>query len=77
MLNPIEAFLHSEGNVFPCYKGSIEDNDREASLRSVRAEGEYKPRTEKIDQILVWGLFCPNREVPQIANIRSAPRHWR
>lgn len=44
MLDLIEPFLQQQGIVFARYDGSMKNDDREASLRRLRGDGEYAAR---------------------------------
>ena len=58
MLNLIEPFLHREGIAFTRYDGSMKNDDREASLRRLRGEGEYKPRKGREEESWCGVLLC-------------------
>lgn len=61
MLDLIEPFLYREGIAFARYDGSMKNDDREASLRRLRGEGEYanKRGVEKeFCGVLLCSLKC-------------------
>ncbi|KAI5852744.1 SNF2 family N-terminal domain-containing protein [Morchella snyderi] len=61
MLDLIEPFLYREGIAFARYDGSMKNDDREASLRRLRGEGEYanKKGVEKeFCGVLLCSLKC-------------------
>jgi SNF2 family DNA or RNA helicase len=58
MLNLIEPFLHREGIAFTRYDGSMKNEDREASLRRLRGEGEYQPKKGKEEESWCGVLLC-------------------
>jgi SNF2 family DNA or RNA helicase len=58
MLDIIEPFLQKEGIAFARYDGSMKNDDREASLRRLRGEGEFAPRKGKEDRNWCGVLLC-------------------
>ncbi|KAG0130845.1 putative SNF2 family helicase/ATPase [Tuber indicum] len=58
MLDLIEPFLHRNGIAFTRYDGSMKNDDREASLRRLRGEGEYAPKPGKEDRGWCGVLLC-------------------
>ncbi|PWW80738.1 hypothetical protein C7212DRAFT_274068 [Tuber magnatum] len=58
MLDLIEPFLHGKGITFTRYDGSMKNDDREASLRRLRGEGEYAPRPGREDRDWCGVLLC-------------------
>ncbi|CAZ83355.1 unnamed protein product [Tuber melanosporum] len=58
MLDLIEPFLHRNGIAFTRYDGSMKNDDREASLRRLRGEGEYAPSPGKEDRSWCGVLLC-------------------
>lgn len=58
MLDLIEPFLHKEAILFTRYDGSMKNDDREASLRRLRGEGEYKCRKGYGDSNFCGVLLC-------------------
>lgn len=61
MLDLIEPFLYREGIAFARYDGSMKNDDREASLRRLRGEGEYankKGIEKEFCGVLLCSLKC-------------------
>ncbi|KAI5778139.1 SNF2 family N-terminal domain-containing protein [Geopyxis carbonaria] len=58
MLDLIEPFLNMEGITFTRYDGSMKNDDREASLRRLRGEGEFAPRKGREDKDWCGVLLC-------------------
>jgi len=60
MLDLIEPFLRQNGIAFTRYDGSMKNDDREASLRRLRGEGEFTPRKgrENWCGVLLCSLKC-------------------
>ncbi|KAF8243219.1 hypothetical protein K440DRAFT_647612 [Wilcoxina mikolae CBS 423.85] len=60
MLDLIEPFLHQKGIAFTRYDGSMKNDDREASLRRLRGEGEFRKGAEDKNWcgVLLCSLKC-------------------